>query len=488
MVMLTAQKANAQIVAACCARCARHGVLRGMSVAHARALVPTESEDALVVEPYEPARDETALEAMANWAIRFTPIVAADPPDGLLLDVTGCERLYGSEPAILNQLAFAFSRLRLRARLACASTIGCAWAVARYGDREHTVIPDGDERDAIDPLPTESLRLDEEICHGLHEVNIDRVDQLLTIPRLELAARFDPLLLRRMDQALGRINEVIEPIRPREPVIVQRAFQGPVKNLEAILIASFELLTELADELLHREIGVTQLRCIFKRSDLPSLALDVRLSHPSRYAKHLWSLLKPKAETANIGFGIEELTLRAIHTERITHQQTASSFAPASHDDRLRDRAAGMLIDTLSQWLGSDCVLMVQVCESHRPERVTERTPAMGAHARGESRAALVEVDRPSILLAQPERIEVMAMTPDGPPIWMRWRGVTRSLIIAHGPERIAGEWWHGLTRSRNDRRTRDYFKVQDETGRWWWMFRNTAGTGDSWFLHGIWA
>lgn len=502
MVMLIGRRANAQFVAACCARCGRYGVLPGMSLAHARALVPTSSDHALTVEPYEPARDDAALQALAHWAIRFTPIVAPDPPDGLLLDVTGCERLYGGEAALLDHLVEAFARLRLGVRLACASTIGCAWAVARYGESRCVIVAPGGEGDAIGPLPIESLRLDEEIGHGLHEVNVDRVDQVLAIPRPELAARFDPLLLRRVDQALGRVEEVIEPVRLREPVVIERECAGPVRNLEAILIASREMIEEFACELHRREIGATQLRQVLKRSDLPPLSLDVRLSHPSRDASHLWSLLRPKVETANMGFGIEALTLRAVRTQPVAHRQTASSFAPASDHDVSRDQAAGMLIDTLTQRLGGDRTLMLAVRESYRPERVAERTPAMGGDAQRAAGAACVDADRPSILLARPECIEVMAMTPDGPPIWMRWRGIGHALISAHGPERLSGEWWRWLTHRCDDRRTRDYFRVQDETGRWWWVYRASAGDRDAsssapstgrsvsgeWFVHGIWA
>ncbi len=502
--LLIGRKANAQIITTCCERSRACGVLPGMTLAHARALVPNGSNAEVLTPPHEPAQDITALKALAHWAIRFSPLVTPDPPDGLLLNVTGCARLYGSEPRLLKLLHTAFTRLRFRVRLACAPTIGGARAVARYGEQPNAIIQPGEERDALGPLPIECLRLDPEIIRGLHEVNIDRVDHLLAIPRRELTARFDRHLLRRLDQALGRVTEIIEPIRPPEPMIVERVFDGPVRKLEAILLAARELIDALSRCLLEDEAGAMHLRLTLKRSDVSPLALELRLSHPSRDAKHLWSLLGPKVENANLGFGVEEITLRVLQSRRLEHDQTESPCGSNVQQIKQLNHAAGTLIDTLSHRLGPDRTLILRASESHRPERVAERRTAMDGGMQAPAMGELTPDDRPSILLAQPERIDVMAMTPDGPPYWLRWRGIAHELMSAHGPQRIAGEWWRALVRSGEDRATRDYYRVQDGNGRWLWIYRSVrtnrkAASGGSsggssgaasggWFLHGFWT
>jgi protein ImuB len=88
------------------------------------------------------------------------------------------------------------------------------------------------------------------------------------------------------------------------------------------------------------------------------------------------------------------------------------------------------------------------------------------------------------VLLDRPEPVEVMALTRDGAPAWIRWRHVARVIVAGIGPERIAGEWWGD--HAGGDRDTRDYFKVQDETGRWMWVYREFES--DRWFVHGAWA
>lgn len=47
-------------------------------------------------------------------------------------------------------------------------------------------------------------------------------------------------------------------------------------------------------------------------------------------------------------------------------------------------------------------------------------------------------------------------------------------------PERIDGEWWKG------DRSPSEYYRVQLEDGRWWWLMRDAAA--DRWFVKGMWV
>ncbi|MBV8092755.1 MAG: hypothetical protein JO110_05905 [Acetobacteraceae bacterium] len=58
----------------------------------------------------------------------------------------------------------------------------------------------------------------------------------------------------------------------------------------------------------------------------------------------------------------------------------------------------------------------------------------------------------------------------------------------ADGPERITGEWWKSDSEMLA---VRDYWAVEDEQGRRFWLFRSGDGadpkTGDlRWFLHGL--
>jgi protein ImuB len=490
-----------EIIAHCCPHSASRGVVLGMTLAHARALL---SHVHIIEAIHEPQRDELALRALASWAMRFTPLVAPDPPDGLLLDVSGCTQLYGDERRMLNAIGNTIERLGFHARLACASTIGCAWAVARFGPHERTIVERGAERAAIEPLPIESLRVDPHTIEELHEVNVDCVGQALALSRLELIARYPADLLRRIDQALGEATEVIQTIEPQEPIQVERAFDGAVTQLESLLITGRELIDQAAATLLKLESGAMRLTLVIERLGSAPIRLDLRLSRPSRDAKHLWSLLLPRVETVNMGFGVERVSLIISIARRLPHQQGQQWVSSTTTGDEL-DRASGELIDTLTHRLGAECTLRMQTVESHQPERVAVRTPAMNS---SESRVPSAEcpsmlrtrnselgthtLDRPSILLEQPEPIEVMAVTPppDSPPIWLKWRGIEHRIVNSRGPERIGEEWWRTSIRQPVDThqalvRGRDYFSVQDDTGRWLWVFYDSHQR--RWFVHGEW-
>jgi protein ImuB len=58
----------------------------------------------------------------------------------------------------------------------------------------------------------------------------------------------------------------------------------------------------------------------------------------------------------------------------------------------------------------------------------------------------------------------------------------------ADGPERIAEEWWRPGAAGEFDA-IRDYYRVEDEEGRRFWLFRaGLHGTDRSprWFVHGV--
>src|ERR1700758_3782078 len=68
------------------------------------------------------------LPALALWCQRYTPLTAVDPPDGMMLDITGCAHLFGGEAGLKAQIL----RRLPGARLSIADTAAAAWGLARY--------------------------------------------------------------------------------------------------------------------------------------------------------------------------------------------------------------------------------------------------------------------------------------------------------------------------------------------------------------------
>jgi protein ImuB len=154
--------------------------------------------------------------------------------------------------------------------------------------------------------------------------------------------------------------------------------------------------------------------------------------------------------------------------------------------------ALAALVDRLGNRLGLTNLRAVAPCESHLPERAVAILPALDTHRAG--RSSWPEgVPRPVRLFAPPEPIEAMALVPDDPPVMFRWRRLLHRVRRADGPERIAEEWWRmpDPTRIADPTAIRDYYRVEDESGRRFWLFRAGLYLPDrsaDWFLHGVFA
>jgi len=462
--------AERQWVTCACPAAIAAGVRVGMTLAHARALIADHRPQ---IAQADDARDAAAMRALAHWLTRYLPRVAPDETaHGLLADVTGCQRLYHGERRLLAKLQHALGQFNLTARLAIAPTFGTAWALSHHADDNPVIIKDDIEA-AIAPLPLAALRIDKDDIDGLTQVGVQTIGQLLALPRAALPSRFSDELIWRIDLAMGRAIETIDPVRPKPIIEATRTFAGPATQFEAIVITVEQLIDSLCEQLQSAESGAQRFRLTLERYRGEPVVIEVPASRPCRSARHLRTLIGPHVERANLGHGVEHLTLRAIDPVRIAHQQ----LGPRDPDAQA-DRAFGELLDTLGARLGDQRISAVQAIETHIPERVFRRLPHRDATG-ATTTAAVTDHPRPSHLIHPPRPVRVMSVSPDGPVLGLQWQGEQRTITTSHGPERICGQWW------RADRFVRDYFRVQDDTGQWWWLFRDHAGL---WFLHGMWV
>lgn len=464
-----------RVVAHPCARSHRAGVRAGMNLSQARVLLAGRE---LHVEDEDAVGQAAFLLALARWAARrWSPVVSVDGTDGLLLDISGCEHVFGDEARHLGAIERGVRGVGLTARLGVAGTVGAAWAAARFGGSRARLIAPGAERDALAPMPTAALRIDSDAIESLAEVGIDRVGQLLGVPRHTLPARYGADLVRRLDQALGHLPEALERTAEAPVSVVSRELPGGTTHLASVETAVRMLLDEIGGVLGRQESGLGGLEVVFDRLGAGPVRLDVQVSRATRDAAHLWSLLRPKVERLHMGFGVERITLRAGGVVRVPHLQATMA---GERDSGLRhDAAFAAMLDTLASRLGRDRVLRPELVSSYRPERscrlvpVDEKGRAVGAAT------APPSVLRPSRLFYPPLAAEVVALSPDGPVLQVRCRREEHRIQSCLGPERIGPEWW------REREPVRDYFRVRDDRGRWLWLF--VEADTRRWFVHGEW-
>jgi len=436
----------------------------------------------LRLENADPAGDLDHLDRLAVWALRrYAPIVAADPPDGLVLDVSGAAHLMGGEDALLDDMVAKLADVGVAARAAMAGTWGAAHALARYVANPTNLTPSDHAGRAIAHLPTHALRLTPSIVTGLSQVGIDTVGELEAKPRAPLALRFGVELTRRLDQAWGRTAEPIEPVEAPELIQVRRAFAEPIGAPETLARYTLKLVEALCARLEDDGLGARKLDLRFHRVDNRIEVIRVGVAKPVRDIKRLTRFLCDKLETVDPGFGIETMVLAAPVAEPIAQPPIRTDLTePAAPD--VTD-----LIDTLSNRAGRHRLSRAAPTQSDVPERSVK---AIDPTAPESGDGWPKDWPRPTRLLQRPEPIEAVALLPDQPPAFFTWRGVRRRVRRADGPERIFGEWWR---RDGELDAVRDYFQLEDDAGARFWVFRRGDGerhvTGDlSWWMHGLFA
>jgi protein ImuB len=468
----------------------RVGLRRGQSHADARAICPD-----LVSATAEPPEEARALEALALWCERFSSLVAIDNAvpagEGLFLDMTGAAHLFGGEAALLREIVQRLRVAGIRARAALADTPGAAWGLARYGDTAIALAPTGATRDAIADLPVKALRLNEAATRLLARFGLQRIGDLYALPRAGLARRFRGAegleLVRRLDQALGVEAKPLKAQRPPPDYRAWQVFAEPLIEPDGVAFALPALVEGLAQQLERDGQGARRLALDAFRTDGRVVRLTAGLSAPSRTAAHLLCLLKEKGlERLDLGFGADALMLTAITAEPI-----AGAQGELDGDVKLAANALAGLIDRLSAKLGEGAVLRPQGVESHLPERserwrpATPRPPASVAVGPGRP--------RPLLMFDPPEPVEAIADLPDSAPSRFVWRRAPHRVAKAQGPERLGPEWWR-LIDAPGPHRTRDYYAIEDDAGRRFWLFRDGLYNREDidalprWWMHGVWA
>lgn len=450
------------------------GLRVGMPATKAQVLVP-----GLAVVDADPAGDAAALDRLAGWALRYSPIVAADHPDGIVMEIAGASHLMGGEKALLQDISDRLSSAGIGSRAAIADSWGLAHALARFDAGTPAIAPRGVAHEVMAPLPLSALRLAADTVDSLHRLGFKIVADVLAQPRAPLTLRFGPELWRRIDQALSAIREPVDPIRPAELVEVRQSFAEPIGAADTIKRYIGKLVARLCPLLEELGLGARRLDLICHRVDAQVQAVRIGTAMPVRDAKRLARMLNDKVETIEPGFGIEVMTLAATLAEPLAGKQMISSLVNDSAPD------VSDLVDILANRVGSERLYRVAPVESDVPERSFIRVPAMAPDT---NTAWPSRWPRPARLLANPEPIDALALLPDHPPASFTWRGVRRRVKRADGPERVFGEWWK---RDAELEAVRDYFRVEDEAGERFWIYRTGDGqdlrTGaHRWFLHGI--
>ncbi|MEO6247985.1 MAG: DNA polymerase Y family protein [Sphingomicrobium sp.] len=472
-IVLVEEAQHGQRIVAVTRAAAEAGARPGMRLTDARALFP-----ALAAVAWDSAGDTALVERLARWAGRWSPLVEIDGGDGMRMDVTGVAHLFGGEAGLCAEIEAGFAGLTTR--VAVAGTAGAAWALARYSSLSSPVAGEGEE---VAHLPIAALRLSPEANRTLDRLGLKTIGALAGVPRRSLARRFreadNPI--DALDRLLGRTPEPLTPMPLDLPPRSTLRLADPIDDPGVAGQALAKLAGPLADQLARRRLGARRVMLSAWRVDGEVREVAAETSLPTRDSAHLVRLLADKAGMINPGFGIDAFALTASWCEPLAAGQDSLIGQPS------KDHELARLVDRLTVRLGKERVRRPLATASHLPERASgwvsavNSSPALTREQEGGG------AFRPQRLLDRPEAIGVIYATPEGVPRRFTWRRKVHDIARVEGPERIAPEWWRARAKSR----LRDYYRVEDDGGRRFWIFReglvgDGRGGTPGWFVHGL--
>ncbi|GAC1384554.1 MAG: DNA polymerase Y family protein [Ginsengibacter sp.] len=447
----------------------KEGIFKGMAVADARAAIPS-----LEVLDDNPGYENKLLSSFAEWLIRYSPICAIDLPDSITIDITGCAHLWGGEKEYLTNIINRLKGFGYYTRAAIADTIGTAWATAHF--KSAGIVPYGKQVEALQSLPPAALRIEKEISERLEKLGLVTISDFISMPRPALRRRFGSGLLKRLDQALGLEEESIIPILPIQPYQERLPCLEPIVTATGIEIALQKLLEDLCLRLNKEGKGLRTANFNAYRIDGKIEMIQIGTNRPSCNTKHLFKLFEIKIDSIEPSLGIELFTINAANVEDMaTVQEKLWDNYGSLNDINLSE-----LLDRIQGKIGPDHINRFVPDQHYWPERSFKL--ANDIYEKPQT-AWKVDRPRPIQLLFKPQIIEVTAPVPDYPPMSFRYKGVFHKITKADGPERIEQEWW--LQNGQH----RDYYTVEDEYGKRYWLFRSghyDTAKSYQWFIHGF--
>ena len=382
-----------------------------------------------------PGLPGSTLEPIAAWACQFTPKVALEPPQALVLEVAASLRYFGGRDGFLKTLRNSLDELGFAASLAVASTARAALWLARGN------------ADSLEDVPLEATGFSSDFFKN---IGISKVGELLRLPREGLAQRCGPAMLDELDRAFGRLPEAHAFFAPPPRFAARLELAAEATHAEALLFPARRLLAQLEGLLAARQEGVRSFVLKLFHHNSKFFEMKIELASPARDVERLTGLLRERLGATALSRPVEALALEAGDFTPL-EERSRGMFGDAAAEEEDWTR----LVERLRARLGRDAVCGLATQPDHRPEHAWRRTEP----GEWDPREFRQPGARPLWLLEPPRRI------------------AGTQLALLAGPERIECGWWDG------DEAKRDYFvaRLQESLA---WVYREAG----EWYLHGLFA
>jgi protein ImuB len=348
------------------------GVRRGVPLGSAHRLAP----EAAFLDP-EPDADNATVEAAFEALARFSPGLAgtadhADPAFGLLeVQVDGLERLWGSEPEIVERLIAAVGPILPGApRPGIAGTRFAATVAAGHTTPgTPRIVRSGGEAAFLEPLPASLLSQDPDVQARLRRFGLRRIGAVAELPLSALVARFGAE--GELVHARARGQEV-NPFRPRrapERLALALPIEPPAEEIDSLRFVLHRLAGALAAQLEARGTAAArahlrlELDLAFARQGTsPELAVEQRFPEPTADAEAIERLLFARLERTPPEAAVARIELELAGVEPAVGHQLPLFVPQAAQNARL-----GWQLARLALTFGEDRVRRVALADPEAP-------------------------------------------------------------------------------------------------------------------------
>lgn len=442
------------------------GVAEGFPLSDARAICPD-----LLTEPTNPMRESTLLRALWRWADYFSPRVAIDPPDGLLLDISGCAHLFAGEEMMGNHIRERLADMHIHSRIGIADTKGAAHALARFGIAPVSIAKAGMTGDALKALPMGALDINAATAAELAQTGLKTIGQLYAIKSSELARRFGLTLTKSLASSLGQTPDPVTPTAADPVYAARMTLPEPIgykPDMEDVLK---RLSKPVCGQLQRERKGARRFDLTVRCVDSGDHVLSISFARPCADSEAILQQFSHPLDHLKVEFGADCFRFVATHIEPVHLRQMVFGKEPQEEENEAR------LISTLGNRLGFDHVQKFIAEDAHLPELEFKSIKAVD-----DGQTLLWRMSphrRPIRLYYPPERLH--ALKPGRPPAAFEWRRKYYLIKLAKGPERLAPPWHDAV-----DQRTRDYWKVQTANGPRLWLVTYPGAADPQWFMAGV--
>ena len=307
---------------------------------------------------------------LVDCAYVFSPLVEETADNTVVLDIEGCELLFGSYREIAKEIARHASKLGLKVRIAVAQNPDAAIHLAKCFSGVSVISP-GKEAARLGDLPLEALdftlsRVEAgraaEILETLALWGIRSFREFASLPEAGVSERLGPEGVRLQKLAGGESDRPLSLSKPAPGFEQSIELDDPIELLEPLSFILARLLNHLCASLQAYGLAVNELRLRLKLEDRTEHERAIRLPFPMRDGRIFLKLLLLDIESHPPNCAIVAMSITCEPTKSRAIQN--GLFQPLAPEPEKLE----LTLARLARLVGEINVGSVELIDTHRPD------------------------------------------------------------------------------------------------------------------------